>query len=51
MEPISIAAGTLGATFLKEGIKFLWGQAGKIIDRHHEKKRNDKEKKKLIIKY
>ncbi len=38
MEPISLAAGTLGATFLAEGVKFLWHQAGEIIKRYHEKK-------------
>lgn len=45
MEPISIAAGTLGASFLTEGIKFLWDQAGKIINRYLEKKKFEKEKK------
>lgn len=49
MEPISIAAGTLGTTFLKEGIKFLWNQAGKIIDRYHEKKKEEQEKGKADI--
>jgi hypothetical protein len=41
MEPISIAAGTLGAEFLKEGIKFLWSEAGKIMDRYHKKDEKD----------
>jgi len=42
MEPISIAAGTLGAAFLTEAIKFLWSEAGKILERYH-KRREGKE--------
>jgi len=45
MELISVAAGTLGATFLTESIKFLWEETGKIISRYHEKKKNEQEKK------
>ena len=37
MDPISILAGTLGAKFLEEGIKFLWSEAGKILDRYHKR--------------
>lgn len=43
MEPISIASGTLGVIFLTEGIKFLWNQAGKILDRYHEKKKQEEQ--------
>jgi hypothetical protein len=50
MEPISIFADTLGAAFLKEGIKFLWEQAGKIIDRYHKKKEKNEEKKEINYK-
>ncbi len=38
MDPISILAGTLGAQFLEEGIKFLWAEAGKILDRYHKRR-------------
>lgn len=38
MDPISIAAGTLGAKFLEEGVKFLWAEAGKILDRYHKRR-------------
>jgi hypothetical protein len=44
MEPISIVAGTLGATFLQEGIKFLWNEAGEIIERYHKRKEGGVEK-------
>jgi len=37
MEPISVLAGSLGVEFLKEGIKFLWSEAGKILDRYQNK--------------
>lgn len=37
MDPISIAAGTLGFAFLQEGVKFLWSEAGKILDRYHKR--------------
>lgn len=42
MDPISIAAGTFGYTFLNEAIKFLWSEAGKILERYH-KRRDGKE--------
>jgi len=38
MDPISISAGVLGAKFLEEGAKFLWEQAGNIIERYHARK-------------
>ena len=38
MDPISIAAGSLGAKFLEEGIKFLWSEAAKILDRYHKRR-------------
>ncbi len=38
MDPISIAAGTIGAKFLEEAVKFLWAEAGKILDRYHKRK-------------
>jgi len=38
MDPISIAAGTLGFTFLNEAIKFMWAEAGKILERYHKRK-------------
>jgi hypothetical protein len=44
MEPISILVGSLGATFLEEGIKFLWNEAGKIIERYHKRKEGGDEK-------
>ncbi|HEX6097292.1 MAG TPA: hypothetical protein VF432_13265 [Thermoanaerobaculia bacterium] len=45
MDPISIAAGTIGAKFLEEAVKFLWSEAGKILDRYHKAK----EKKEEVI--
>ena len=38
MEPISIAAGTLGYAFVSEAIKFLWSEAGKIMERYHKRR-------------
>lgn len=38
MELISIAAGTIGAAFLEEGVKFLWAEAAKILDRYHKRR-------------
>src|SRR4051812_12028568 len=47
MEPISIAAGTLGFKFLEEAIKFLWGEAGKILDRYHKRREGSEESAEL----
>ena len=38
MDPISITAGSLGAKFLEEGVKFLWAEAGKILDRYRKRR-------------
>jgi hypothetical protein len=43
MDPVSILAGQLGTEFLKEGIKFLWAEAGKILDRYHKRQEKDAE--------
>jgi hypothetical protein len=40
MDPISLAAGTLGAKFVEEAIKFLWSEASKILDRYQERRKN-----------
>lgn len=37
MELISIAAGTIGAEFLKEAVKFLWSEASKILERYQKR--------------
>lgn len=41
MELISIAAGTVGAAFLNEAVKFLWSEAGKIMDRYRTRQEKD----------
>jgi hypothetical protein len=43
MDPISIASGTLGAAFLQEGIKFLWSEAGRILERFHKRAGSERE--------
>jgi len=38
MDAISMAAGSLGVSFLEEAVKFLWSEAGKILDRFHARR-------------
>jgi hypothetical protein len=44
MDPISIASGTLGAAFLGEGVKFLWSEAAKILERYHKRAEAERER-------
>ena len=42
MEPFTIAGGALGLSFLQEGVKFLWAEAAKLLDRYHKRKESEK---------
>jgi hypothetical protein len=42
MDPYTIAGGALGLSFLQEGVKFLWSEAAKLLDRYHKRKENER---------